>query len=101
MGAPHGEEGPSSQCRICCAPHMSMGYEWGGAHCRGGMVLVCHFSCSEGVSCSTSSHRWGRFHLPRFLLRDGSFTWMYMASLTVLVTPSASLSIMVKHSRST
>ena len=53
---------------------------------RGGVELVYYLSCNKGVSCS-SSHRWGRLYLPRLLLREGSFTQMYMAPLFVLVAP--------------
>ena len=66
---------------------------------RGGVVY--YLSYSEGSSCSTSSHRWVRLYLPRFLLREGSFTQMYMASLIVLVSPCACLLVMGKHSKST
>ena len=62
----------------------------GGAHCREdewSLCVVCYLSCSEGVSCRTSSHRWSRLYLPRFLLSEGSFTWMHMVSLIVLVAP--------------
>ena len=90
------------QWRICCAPHMSMGYEKGREMpiVGGGVELMYYLSCIEGVSCSTSSHWWGRLYTP-FLLREESFTWMCMSSINVLVAPCASLSIMVKHSRST
>ena len=38
-----------------------------------------------GVLCRTSSQKWESWNFPRFLLRDGSLTFMKMASLTVLV----------------
>ena len=72
----------------------------GEAHC-GGCCWCGYLSCSEVVSCSNSSHKWGRWYFPRFLLRERSFTEMYIASFMVLVTPCASLSTMVKHSKST
>ena len=56
---------------------------------------------SEGVSCNTSSCMLGSCYFPRFLVRDGSFTWMYMASFMVLLTPCASQSTKVKHLKST
>ena len=40
----------------------------------------------------------GSWYFPMFLLRDGSLTEMYMASLMVLVVPCASLLMMVKQS---
>ena len=70
-------------------------------HIVEGVELVCYLSCSEGMSCNTSSHRWVRLYFPRFLLREGPFTQMYMASLIVLVGPCASLPIRAKNSRST
>ena len=66
-----------------------------------GVVVLGYLSHSQGVSCSTTSHMWGSWYLPRFLLRDGLFTWMYMAPFMVLVTPCASLSTTVKHSKFT
>ena len=74
----------------------------GWTHCgRGGVEMLNYLSCSEGVSCSTSSNMWGSWYFPRFLLRDQSFTQMYMAFLMVLATPYASLFTIVKHFKST
>ena len=67
---------------------------WGGT----GTLLESYLSCSEGVSLSTWSQTGGSRNFPRFLLRDGSFTLMYIASLMFLVSPCASLSTMVKQS---
>ena len=52
--------------------------------------MVCPFS--------TWSQTCGSWNFPTFLLKDGSLTLMYMASLMFLVSPCASLSTMVKHS---
>ena len=46
----------------------------------------------------TSSHTWGRWYLPIFLLRDGLFTLMYIASLISLIRLCSSLPTMVKLS---
>ena len=63
--------------------------------------MLHYFRCSEGVSCSTSFHMCDNWYFSRFLLRDGSFMQMYMASFMVLLTPCDSLSAMVKHSKLT
>ena len=49
-----------------------------------------------GVSYRTSSQMWGSWNLPMFLLRDRSFTLMYMASLMLLASMCASLPTMEK-----
>ena len=72
-----------------------MVHVWGGG---AGTLLKYYLGCSEGVSLSTWSHTCGSRNFPRFLFYDGSFTLMYMSSLTFLVIPCASLSIMVKKS---
>ena len=74
------------------------GVRYRGPIVEGRVVLVRYI---EGVSCSISSNKWGRCYFPRFLLREGSFTLMYIASFMILVAPCASLSIMVKHFKST
>ena len=89
------------QWRICCSPMWVRNMCGMGVPIIGGRVeLLCYFSHSERVSCSTSSHRCDRLILVRFLLREESLDSMYMASLIVLVDPYASLSVMLKHSRS-
>ena len=50
-----------------------------------GVVAPGYLRYSDGVSCSTSSQILGNWYFPGFLLRDGSFTCMNMASLMVLV----------------
>ena len=81
-----GKNGPYLPMKDCYAPiwvwDMHEEYQ-----CRDGVDQVCYLSCSEGLSCRTSSHRWDRLYLPRFLLKEGSFTQMYMASWIVLVAP--------------
>ena len=57
-----------------------------------------YLSCGDGVSFSMWSQTCGSWNFPKFLFNDGSLTLMYMASLMFLVSPYASLSIMVKHS---
>ena len=42
-----------------------------------------HFNLSSEVLCRTSSHIWGRWYLPMFLFRDGLFTLIYNASLSI------------------
>ena len=44
----------------------------------------------------TSSHRWGKWNLPMFLLRGGSLTLMSMASFMALVVLCTYLPIMEK-----
>ena len=75
---------------------------WVGASplCKG-MVLLHYLRCSDGVSCSTSCYMWGSWYIPMFLLRDGSFTHMYMIFFILLVTLYDSLPTMVKHSKFT
>ena len=52
-----------------------------------GVVVLHYLRHNEGVSCSTSFHMCGSWYFLSFLLRDGAFTQMYMASFIVLVTP--------------
>ena len=56
---------------------------------------ICHhwvcFSWRTVVLSRTSSHIWGKWNSPMFLLTDGSLSLMYMASLMVLVMLCASL----------
>ena len=64
-------------------------------------MWVCvwgHCKQRAGMSCSTSSQMWGSWYLPSFLVKEGSLTLMYMASLMVLVMPCDSLFIMEKFS---
>ena len=68
-------------------PPCGMGYVCGEVPICRGVDLGGYFYCSKGVFYSTPSHRWGTLYFPRFLLREGSFPEMYMASLIVLVTP--------------
>ena len=44
-----------------------------------------YFNLSSEMFNRTSSHMWGRWYLPMFLLRDGLFTLMYIASLIALM----------------
>ena len=44
-----------------------------------------YFSISSEMLNRTSSHMWGRWYLPMFLLRDGLLTLIYFASLIVLI----------------
>ena len=62
----------------------------------GEVIWLVLLSWSTWVSLRTSSQLCGGWVLPRFLLKDGSLTWMNMVSLMVLVMPCASLPIMVK-----
>ena len=43
-----------------------------------------YFKFSSEMLSRTSSHMWGRWYLPIFLLRDGLFALMYRASFMVL-----------------
>ena len=66
-------------------------------HCR--VVADGHYlRWKAGVPCRTSSHMWGTWNLPIFLLRDGSLTLMNIVSLMVLVMLCASLPTMEKLS---
>ena len=57
-----------------------------------------YFSLNSGMLHMTSSHIWGRWYLPIFLLRDGLLTLMYRASLMVLMRFWSSLLTMLKLS---
>ena len=59
---------------------------------------VYYLSWCVGVSCSIWFQICGNWYFPMFLLSEGSFTWMNMASLIFLVLPCGSLCIMVKQS---
>ena len=83
-------------CPTCILCDMGMGWS-----INEGVVVLHYLSHSDGVSWSTSSHMWGSWYLPRFLLRDESLTQMYIFSVMVLVTPCDSLSTMVKYSKLT
>ena len=58
----------------------------------------CYFSFSSEVLNRTSSHMWGRWYLPMFLLRDGLLTLIYNASLIVLLRFWSSLPTILKLS---
>ena len=47
--------------------------------------VLSYFSFSSVMLFRTSSHTCGRWYLPIFLLRDGLFTLMYIASLISLI----------------
>ena len=83
------------QIKICMPPYILCDIRV--AHWEE-VVVLSYLHHSDGVSWSTSSHIWGGMYFPRFLLRDGSLTLMYTASLIVLVTTCDSLPTMVKHS---
>ena len=55
-----------------------------------------HFRCRLGLLNKTSSHMWGSWYFPMFLIRDGSLTLMNMVSLVVLVMVRDSLPTMEK-----
>ena len=55
-----------------------------------------YFNFSSEVLTRTSSQTCGRWYLPTFLLRDGSLTLMYRASLIVLIWFKSSLPTMLK-----
>ena len=62
------------------------------------VMCIAHLRWSDGVFCRTSSQMCISWYFPIFLLRDGSLTQKYMASLMFLVMPCASLPIMVQQS---
>ena len=78
-----------------CAPHNSCRRVFGPCM---GVVKLGYLSWRAGLSCRTGSHMCGCWYSPMFLLNEGSFTHMYIASLVFLVTPWGSLLTMVKHS---
>ena len=55
-----------------------------------------YFSLSSVMLFRTSSHTWGRWYLPMFLLRDGLLTLMYIASLISLFWLFSSLPTTLK-----
>ena len=57
-----------------------------------------YFNFSSEVLSRTSSHMWGRWYLPMFLLRDGLLTLIYNASLIVLLRFWSSLPTILKLS---
>ena len=59
-----------------------------------GIALVNYCSFSSEMLNRTSSQICGRWYLPMFLLRDGSLTLIYRASLMVLVRFWSSLPTM-------
>ena len=60
-----------------------------------------YLRCNSGDLASTSSQMCGSWNLPMFLLRDGSFTLMRIASLMFLAIVLSSLPTIVKLSRET
>ena len=56
----------------------------GGVVLADGIAKSAYFNLSSEMLCRTSSHMCGRWYLPIFLLRDGSFTLIYRASFMVL-----------------
>ena len=63
----------------------------GRCYCQGS-----YFIFSSVVLIRTSSHTWGRWYLPMFLLRDGLLTLIYIDSLISLERPCSSLPTMLK-----
>ena len=63
--------------------------QWG---CGESVCKGDHCKWRAGMSCNTPSQMCGSWYLSRFLFKGGSLTWMYMASLMVLVMPWDSLS---------
>ena len=59
---------------------------------------VGYLSCNAGVSYKMLSHICGSWYFPKFLFKEGSFTWMNMASLMFLEVSYASLGMMLKQS---
>ena len=62
------------------------------------ICLVQSFNFSSEMLCRTSSQMCGRWYLPMFLLRDGSLTLIYRASLMVLMRFWLSLPTISKFS---
>ena len=60
---------------------------------------MCYLSCSDGVSCKASSDMCGSWYFLKFLLSDGSLTWMYMVTFVFLVTLCNTLSTILKTLR--
>ena len=60
-----------------------------------------YFRCNSGELSSISSQMFGSWNLPMFLLRDGSFTLMNIASLMFLAILLSSLHTILKLSRDT
>ena len=60
-----------------------------------------YLRCNSGDLASTSSQMCGSWNLPMFLLRDGSFTLMKIASLMFLAILLSSLPTILKLSRET
>ena len=58
-----------------------------------------YFNFHSEVLNRTSSHMWGRWYLPMFLLRDGLLTLLYKASLMVVMKFCSSLPTILKFSR--
>ena len=90
-----------TKMRMCVSPIWCGRGSGGWAHCRRGFLVLDYLRCSEGMPCNNLSHMWSNWYFPRFLLRDWSLTWMYIASFMFLVTPCDSLSAMVEHSKFT
>ena len=79
---PHGK----TPNKVACAPHLLYGKPMERLVHEGGVVKLRYLSWSDGVSCKTSSHMCESWYFPKFLLREGSSTWIYMASFMFLVT---------------
>ena len=72
---------------------------WCYCHVADGIATgSVHFNLSSEVLNRTSSHMWGRWHLPMFLFRDELLTLMYKASLMGLMKFCSSLPTMRKFS---
>ena len=80
---------------VALPPHYCMGV--GFVHVWG-LVKLTYLNWSAGESCRTWSHMCRSWYFPKFLLREGSFTQIYIASFMFLVIPCDSVSTMVKHS---
>ena len=81
----------------CCEPVMIGGFR-GYHHAR---CCWHYLRCNSGDLASTSSQMCCSWNLPMFLLRDGSFTLMRIASLMFLAILLSSLPTIVKLSRET
>ena len=54
-------------------------------------------TCNAGVSCNMLSQTCGCWYFPKFLLSNGSFTHMNMASFIFLEGPCVSWCMILKH----
>ena len=60
------------------------------------IAIGLYFNLSSVLLTRTSSHIWGRWHLPMFLFRDGLLTLMYIDSLINLERLCSSLPTILK-----